>query len=266
MNRLTRKLLSLRGENKKALSMFITAGYPSPDATIGIVLELERSGADIIELGIPFSDPLADGPTIQKSSDIAIKNGTTLRSVLSMVERIRNESDIPLVLMGYVNPLLAYGLERFMEDAAARGADGVIVPDIPIEEAEAYRNAALTHNLSPVFLAAPTSTDGRLKKIDELSEGFVYCVSITGVTGRSNGLPAYVEEYLRRCKKHIVKNPMLVGFGISTADDARKLAPHADGVIVGSALIQCIMNNPEDRYLEPIAAFVRELRNGLDQE
>jgi tryptophan synthase alpha chain len=189
MNRLIHKIEILRGSGNKALSMFITAGYPSIDATAEIVKTLESSGTDFIELGIPFSDPLADGPVIQQSSDTAIRNGVTIPVVFDIVAAIRSVSDIPIVLMGYINPILSYGIDRFMKTASSKGADGVIVPDIPVEESEDYRRTALKNNLSPIFLTSPTTDDTRIRQIDDASEGFVYCVSVTGVTGRSNGLP-----------------------------------------------------------------------------
>jgi tryptophan synthase alpha chain len=263
-NRINTTLDSLRERKRKALSLFITAGYPTIDATPEIVQALAASGADMIELGIPFSDPLADGPTIQASSDIAIANGVTMATVFTIVERIRERTNIPVILMGYVNPILAFGIERFMETASAKGADGVIVPDIPVEESDAYRRAALQYELAPIFLAAPTSSDHRLERIDAASEGFVYCVSVTGVTGQRNGLPQDVREYLQRCRKHIVKNPMLVGFGISSGNDAGALAPYADGIIVGSALIKKIDGNRNGDFLTVISEFAGELRHGLD--
>ncbi len=263
-NRIEITLDSLRQRNRKALSIFITAGYPAIDATPVIVKALEKSGADIIELGIPFSDPLADGPTIQLSSDVAIKNGVTLRTVFETAHRIRNESDIPIILMGYVNPVMAYGVERFMEAASKNGVDGLIVPDIPVEESEEYRTLALKFNLAPIFLAAPTSSDERLQQIDAASEGFVYCVSTTGVTGRDNLLPENVKEYLQRCRNQINNNPLLVGFGISSGEDARTLAPYCDGVIVGSALIKRIQSGRDGNYIPTLCTFVKELREGLD--
>lgn len=263
-NRIHKILNTCRKTNRKALSIFITAGYPEIDATPSIVKTLEKAGADIIELGIPFSDPLADGPTIQHSSDSAIKNGVTITTVFDIVAKIRRDSDIPIVLMGYVNPVMAYGMEKFMKTAATKGVDGLIVPDIPVEESGEYREFALHNNLAPIFLAAPTSSDERLKQIDAASEGFVYCVSLTGVTGKTNGLSDNVSGYLKRCKKCITHNPILVGFGISSGKDAHDLAPHADGIIVGSALIKRIQNQRNGDYYPEINAFVRDLREGLD--
>lgn len=263
-NRIHKKLDELRSKNRKALSIFITAGYPTIDATPDIVGILEESGADIIELGIPYSDPLADGPTIQHSSDIALRNGVTLTTVFETVDRIRDKSNIPVVLMGYVNPLISYGIERFMETTSQKGVDGLIIPDLPVEESDEYRSLAIQHNLAPVFLAAPTTSDTRLKQIDDISEGFVYCVSITGVTGQTNGLPENVRDYLQRCKSNITRNPVLVGFGISSGDDARKLAPYSDGIIIGSSLIKKINDAHDGNIFSDISIFIKELREGLD--
>jgi len=264
-NRITTTLQELRRTSRKALSIFITAGYPTIDATPEIVKTIETSGADIIELGIPFSDPLADGPTIQQSSDIALKNGVTLPVVFDIVGQLRKTTTIPIILMGYVNPLLHYGFDRFMREASDRGVDGLIIPDIPVEESQTYRTAALQNNLAPVFLAAPTTSDQRLQDIDTASEGFVYCVSVTGVTGKENGIPENVRAYLQRCRTNIKRNPILVGFGISSGDDARNISSYADGVIVGSALIKRIGGKSKDDYLPAIRAFTAELRQGLDR-
>jgi tryptophan synthase alpha chain len=264
-NRITTTLQELRRTNRKALSIFITAGYPTIDATPEIVKSLEASGADIIELGIPFSDPLADGPTIQQSSDIALKNGVTLPVVFDIVSQLRKTTAIPIILMGYVNPVLHCGFDRFMREASDRGVDGLIIPDIPVEESQAYRTAALHNNLAPIFLAAPTTSDERLRDIDAASEGFVYCVSITGVTGKENGIPDDVKAYLQRCRNNITRNPILAGFGISSGNDARYISSYADGVIVGSALIKRIGGNSKNDYLPAIRSFTAELREGLDR-
>ncbi len=261
--RIHQTLSKLRSQNRKALSIFITAGYPSVTATPEIIGAVEEAGADIIELGIPFSDPLADGPTIQLASDRAIKNGVNVTTVFDIVMEIRKISQIPIILMGYVNPLIAFGLERFMQTASACGVDGLIIPDIPVEESTAYRARAHDHNLAPIFLSAPTTSDDRLRQIDMASEGFVYCVSITGVTGQSNGIPDTVKEYLQRCRNNITKNPVLVGFGISSGKNAHMLAPYADGIIVGSALIKIINNNRNKNYIAPVKEFVKELKKGL---
>jgi tryptophan synthase alpha chain len=263
-NRISRLLKSFGETDRKALSIFITAGYPAVDATVEIVKTLEEAGADIIELGIPFSDPLADGPVIQHSSHAAINNGVTPATVLSIVERIRKDSNIPLVLMGYANPMMRYGIENFVEATSRAGVDGLIVPDIPVEESGIFRRAAAERNIAPILLASPTSSNERLRKIDAASEGFVYCVSLPGVTGGRNGLPDTVLSYLERCRSQITKNPFLVGFGISSGEDARMLAPYADGIIVGSALIKRITDNVSGDYLTTINGFTRELRRGLD--
>ncbi len=265
MNRLTRKLGELQSVNRKALSIFITAGFPDLESTVGIVRTLGENGADFIELGIPFSDPLADGPTIQKSSDIALRNGVTIEKVFGMLSELRSVSDIPVVLMGYVNPLLSYGVEKFAAKAAVSGADGLIVPDLPPEESAELREAADRHALSTIFLAAPTTPDERLRRLDEASTGFLYCVSMTGVTGRRNGLSGDTLDFLKRCRRVVKKNPTLAGFGISGGSDAAMLAPYCDGIIVGSALIKTILAHREADYTEACASLARELRKGLDE-
>lgn len=262
MNLLSHKLLTLRRDGKKALSMFVTAGYPSVDTTVEIVEVLESGGADIIEIGIPFSDPLADGPTIQHASDVALKNGITVEKVFALVKSIRSNSSIPLVLMGYINPILAYGFERFAADASAAGADGIIIPDLPVEESELWCRFARSRNISTIFLAAPTTSVARLQLLDEKSDGFVYCVSVTGVTGERNGLPTSLREYLKRCREVIRKNPILVGFGISTEEDVNLIAPYADGVIVGSALINLLRSNTG---FKKIGEFTKKIRHALDK-
>jgi tryptophan synthase alpha chain len=264
MNRLTQTLAYLKSTRTKALSVFITAGFPHPDATVDIVRTIEENGADFIELGIPFSDPLADGPTIQRSSEIALRNGITVRKTLEIVASIRATSDIPVVLMGYLNPLLAFGLEAYIGAAVTAGADGIIIPDLPLEESSVYRSEAARHGLSAIFLAAPTTGDERLRALDEASTGFLYCVSITGITGQRNGLPAGVTDFLHRVRLNVSKNPVLVGFGISGKSDIRLLSNHCDGVIVGSALIGRILGSDNGIYLNKIGKFIKDLREELN--
>lgn len=266
MNRLTEKLSDLKNQHKKALAMFVTAGYPEENSTVELVKVLEESGADIIELGIPFSDPLADGPTIQLASQTALKNGINISSVLSLVREIRKSSNIPLVLMGYVNPIFAYGLETFIRDAAQAGVDGTIIADLPIEEANDFREMANHKNVSTIFMTAPTTPDERLKLIDEASTGFVYAISRTGVTGNHSELSCETIKYLDRCRKNITKNPMLAGFGISTKKDAQNISSHTDGIIVGSALIEILNNSEKKSRLINVNNFCSELRRSLDEK
>jgi tryptophan synthase alpha chain len=259
MNALAELLSSHRTHRKKALALFLTAGYPLPDSTPGLVLPLVRAGADIIEIGIPFSDPLADGPVIQKSSAAAIANGVTIRSILQDVRTIRKSTPVPLVLMGYVNPILSYGAGRFFRDAADSGVNGVILPELTLEESGRFRNELASCGLSQILLVAPTTPSDRVRAIDEASTGFLYCVSTTGVTGSAGkGTP---DEFLARVRVHATRNPLLIGFGISSAEDARHAASLGDGVIIGSALIRRIEGGGD---ADSLSAWVRSIRGALE--
>lgn len=238
INRIQKKLALLKERKEKALVLFLTAGYPSCDSTVSLVLQFAQAGADMIELGMPFSDPLADGPVIQASSQQAIKNGITLNRILKQVKDIRKQSDIPIILMGYLNPLLQYGEEKFFNDAMNAGVDGVILPEIPLEESDRYIAITRKYHLADILLVSPATTTDRIQQIDNVSSGFLYCVSTTGVTGRSN--IGDIKGYVQRVKKAAIENPVLVGFGIQTPEDAKNIAKHADGVIIGSALLRKI--------------------------
>jgi tryptophan synthase, alpha subunit len=257
-NRLTTKLTQLRERNEKALVLFLTAGYPKLDSTVPLVLELAQAGADIIELGMPFSDPLADGPVIQASSQQAIKNGITLEHILGQVKEIRKHTNIPLVLMGYLNPILHYGEEQFFADARKAGVDGIILPEVPLEESDRFLSLTRKHHLADILLVSPATTDKRIREIDKISSGFLYCVSTTGVTGRSN--IGDIELYVKRVKHSAKNNPVLVGFGIKTPADAQRISQNADGVIVGSALVQKIAQAGTAMEIDD---WVRQLKNAL---
>ena len=258
MNRITEKLRSLLTRKEKALVCFLTAGFPTIGATVPLVLEIEKGGADIIELGMPFSDPLADGPVIQHSSQVALSQGITLDKILSHVKKIRQSSEIPLVLMGYLNPILAYGAEKFFHAAAKAGVDGVILPELPFEESNRYKSILDGMGLANILLVTPTTPTERIVLIDRASSGFLYCVSSTGVTGSAN--KTLSNSYVTVVKNNAQKNPVLVGFGIKTPADAHRFAHHADGVIVGSALIQRIAR--EDS-LKEIGTWVRQLKKAM---
>ncbi len=258
MNRITEKLKYLTDRKEKALVCFVTAGFPALEATVSLVREIEKGGADIIELGMPFSDPLADGPVIQASSQQAIKNGITLNHILEYVRAIRKHSDIPLVLMGYLNPIIHYGVERFFADAAKDGVDGVILPEVPLEESDRYLSITRKYHLADILLVSPATPDKRIREIDKATSGFLYCVSTTGVTGRSN--VGDIKSYVKRVKHNTKKNPVLVGFGIKTPADARLIAQYSDGVIVGSALIQRIVKK---NSVKEISGWVRRLKEAL---
>jgi tryptophan synthase alpha chain len=234
--RISRRFAELRDAGELGVVAYITAGDPTLDATQRFVLALAEAGADVIELGVPFSDPLADGPTIQRASERALKSGTTLAGVLRLVRGIRQSSDVPLVLFSYYNPLLQMGLEKFAKAASEAGADGVLATDLTPEESSDYRRILHAHNLDTVFLAAPTSSDERLKLISSCSTGFLYIISRTGVTGAKDSLPDELPALLRRAR-HFTDLPIAVGFGISLPGHVSVLGGLADAAVVGSALV-----------------------------
>ena len=261
--RIGRLFERLRAEHRSALIAYITAGDPTPDRTPALVAALERGGADLIELGVPFSDPIADGPVIQRGSERALKAGTTVSKVLEIAAKIRQHSEIPLLLFTYMNPIVRYGLESLAHDAVARGIDGCLLTDLSVEEAEPYIAAMRHAGLDTVFLAAPTSTERRLKLVADYSTGFVYLLSRTGVTGErttlSDGVAPLVESMRR-----VTGLPLAVGFGISTAAQARAVGAIADAVVVGSAFVRIIEQNAASADLETrLEALARELAGGL---
>lgn len=261
------KLFESHDGSEKIMSLFITAGYPDLDSTVDLILGFEENGADLIELGMPFSDPLADGPTIQYSSNTAIENGITMNKIFDMVRRVREQSEIPIILMGYINPVLRYGIAEFCEKAVRRGVDGLIIPDIPIEESSLIEDEAKHNNLSVIYLVAPNSSDRRMRLIDQKSEGFVYCVSVTGVTGARDGeeVARSVRRFIDRVNNNVKRNPKLVGFGIKSYDDAQKIASEVQGFIVGSALIETIKAHyPDAGWKDEVFAFVKSLKYGND--
>ncbi len=262
MNRLNTVMRKLHEDHGKALALFLTAGYPSTDFTVPFVLDCERAGADVIEIGMPFSDPIADGPVIQHCSRVALRNGVTLASILRMVSVIRNTSSIPLVLMGYMNPILRYGVEEFFRDAARAGIDGIILPEIPLEEAWRVRSALENAGLSFINLVTPTTPPERILLIDSGSTGFLYCVSTTGVTGGKSSRPP--ADYLAGVKRVASRNPVLVGFGISGPDDVRRYAPFVDGVIVGSALLSRFGREPVSETIKWVRSLKAALRPSPD--
>ncbi len=219
---------------------FITAGYPTATAAVPIVTALAAAGADMIEIGMPFSDPLADGPTIQRSSEIALRNGMTVRKTLESVGEIRAAgTDAPLILMGYCNPLYAYGIDAFLNDAAQAGVDGLIIADMPPDEADEFLAGCKVAGVSATFLVAPNAPDDRVRKVDAASTHFSYCVTVTGVTGARSDVEGRTVEFLQRMRRLATK-PFVVGFGIKKPEHVAALGPHADGVVVGSAIIDAI--------------------------
>ena len=234
--RISKRFAELRAVGELGIVAYITAGDPTLDATHKLVLTLAEAGADVIELGVPFSDPLADGPTIQRASERALKSGTTLAGVLELVRRIRQSSQVPLVLFSYFNPILQMGLEKFSSTASRAGADGVLATDLPPEESDDCRRVLHGHHLDTIFLAAPTSSDERLKIISAASSGFLYLISRTGVTGAKDSLPDDLPALLRRARQ-FTQLPIAVGFGISLPGHVSVLGGLADAAVVGSALV-----------------------------
>jgi len=264
MNRIDNLFAKLKKEQKKAFIAYITAGYPTLKATERLVIELEKNGVDLIELGIPFSDPLADGPTIQKSSQEAIRKGASLKSILRLVRSVRKKVKLPLVFMTYYNPVVHYGIANFVRDSKAAGVDGVIVPDLPPEEAKELIRASKKDKFDTIFLAAPTSTKKRLKLIASRTKGFIYYVSLTGVTGARSRLPKDIIKNVLALKR-ITKKPVCVGFGVSNPAQAKKISRLADGVIVGSAIIKVIEKNSRKPDLhKKVALFVKKLAKAVD--
>lgn len=254
-------------DSSKVMSLFITAGYPDPKATIDLILGFEENGVDMVELGMPFSDPLADGPTIQYSSNAAIEHGITMDKIMEIVRSVRKQSDIPIILMGYINPIISHGIEKFCEEASDAGVDGLIIPDIPMEEAGILRDKAAENGLPMIYLVAPNTSDERMREIDRRSKGFVYCVSVTGVTGAREGdeVAKSVQKFIDRVKQNVTENPKMVGFGIKSHEDAQRIAKDMDGFIVGSALIDTIRENyPESGWKDEVFAFVRRLKYGKE--
>jgi len=264
VSRIDRCFAEERARGKKALVCFITAGDPDLATTEELVVRIAEAGADIVELGVPFSDPLADGPVIQASSFRALAAGATVRKVLDSVSSIRKRCDVPIVLMTYYNPVQKYGLDRFAGDAAASGADGVIVTDLPPEEAGDWKRAADAVRLDTVFLLAPTSTKERIEAAANMASGFIYCVSRTGVTGARDDVPPEVVDLVARIKS-ASPLPVAVGFGISKPEHVRQIARCADGVVVGSALVNVVAENAgSPAVFDKAAEFVHSLKAGLD--
>ena len=263
MNRMDATLNRLKNESKKALITYVMAGDPSLHETEQLVLELERAGADIIELGVPFSDPIADGPVIQKAAERGLRSGTSLRMILESVRHLRNTTQIPIVLMAYYNNIHAFGEAEFCRKAVAAGVDGLIVPDMPPDEAGALRGPADEAGLHLIFLLAPTSTSARRAYVAKESGGFVYYVSITGITGAKLSDIAGVRQNVAKIRKH-TKRPVAVGFGVATPEDAARVAQVADGVIVGSAIVHRVGEHGQDgRLIQEVGEFVRSLKAAM---
>jgi tryptophan synthase alpha chain len=242
LNRIDETFSSLKRTGRKALIPFLTGGFPSLSLSLKLSLELAKRGADIIEIGVPFSDPIADGPIIQSSSQIALAKGASLRRILDLTEQFRAQSSTPVALMSYYNPLLRWGIRSFMKAARAAGVDGVIIPDLPPEEAGELLGASEGLGLDLIFLVAPTSSEKRIRLISKVTRGYIYYVSVTGTTGMRRSLAPDLKPAVLRIREH-TDLPIVVGFGISTPDQAEAARSLADGVIIGSALIAHIQKN-----------------------
>ncbi|WP_411032286.1 tryptophan synthase subunit alpha [Spongiimicrobium sp. 3-5] len=253
MNRITQKLQ----ENKKLLSIYFTAGYPKLEDTVEIIQELEKNGVDLIEIGLPFSDPLADGPTIQQSSTAALKNGMQTTLLFKQLKDIRASVSIPLILMGYFNPILQYGVEAFCKRCKEIGIDGLILPDLPLDVyQENYEATFKKYGLINVFLITPQTSEARIRQIDDASEGFIYMVSSASVTGAKEGFGQEQQAYFERISGMALKNPQIVGFGISNKNTFQQATTHAKGAIIGSAFIKSLSRNG----VSGIAEFVKGIR------
>ena len=253
MNRINTKLQ----ENKKLLSIYFTAGYPELNSSISIIQELEKSGVDMIEIGLPFSDPLADGPTIQESSTIALQNGMTTQLLFEQLKDIRKTVKIPLLIMGYFNPIMQYGVEKFCQKCNQIGIDGLIIPDLPLEIYQTeYQSIFEKYDLKNIFLITPQTSEERIREIDTLSDSFIYMVSTASVTGSQNGFGSEQIQYFDRIANMNLKNPQIVGFGISDNETFKQATQHQKGAIIGSAFIKFIKNNP----IKDIPEFIKNIK------
>lgn len=245
-------------KSKNILSVYFTAGYPTLNSTTEIILQLEKSGADMIEIGIPFSDPMADGPVIQQSSEQALKNGMSLELLLKQLKDIRKHTQIPLLLMGYLNPIYRYGIDRFIEDTSAIGIDGCIIPDLPLEIYKGqYQKAFKKGKLKNVFLVTPVTASSRIKQIDALENGFIYFVSSAATTGVQKGIEQDKKAYFQRIQNLNLKNPKLIGFGIGDAESFNTACEYAQGAIIGSAFIKAL--EKENSLAQNIQHFTQNI-------
>lgn len=260
MSMISATFAKLKARNEGALIPFLTLGYPSIEETCDLVMAMAAGGADLIELGVPFSDPVADGKTIQHCSQVALKNGMTLRKGLELVRQLRTRGlKIPIILMGYANPFLAYGLEKLADDARAAGVNGMIVPDLPPHEAEPWTKSFSRQDIDIIFFLAPTTNPTRMQHIIEVSSGFIYCLSVTGVTGARDALASDLEGFINDVKS-LTNKPLAVGFGLSKPEQIRRVVSFADGAIVASALLQGLESKPKNQRAAYLTNFVSNLK------
>ena len=263
VNRIAQRFAKLKADGETALIPFLTAGDPDLETTEALILAMAESGADVIELGVPFSDPTAEGPTIQRSSLRALKQGTSLRGILQLVDRIRDRVEQPIILMGYANPLHSMGAERFAQAASDVGVDGIIIPDLTPEDGAPYLDPCREKGIDPILLAAPTTRPDRLEMLVRETRGFLYYVSLQGVTGARQDLAKGIEEKVRRAQA-LGDVPVCVGFGVGTPEHAATIGEYADGVVVGSAIVDRIeAADSRDSAVEDVAKFIRELKAPL---
>ncbi|MBI1820734.1 MAG: tryptophan synthase subunit alpha [Nitrospirae bacterium] len=261
-NRIDRTFQRLRNKKEKALIPYIMAGDPSLEMTEKFVLALETGGADLVEIGVPFTDPLADGPVIQKAAGRGLKNKTTLSGIFQTVKRLREQTEIPIILMSYYNPIFRYGEERFLAHARQSGVDGVIIPDLPAGESHSWESFAKKENIKTIFLLAPTSSESRIKKVAGASSGFIYYVALTGITGAKLTIGKEIEKRIKKIRKHS-SLPVAVGFGISNPREAREISRNADGIIVGSAIVKRIEEDTHPSVCSSLTNFIRSLKKSL---
>ncbi len=253
----------LRKDRKKALVAFVTAGDPDLDTTYRAILALEKGGADIIELGVPFSDPMADGPVIQKASERALAKGVTLKKIFHLVARIRKVSKIPILLMGYYNPILSYGAAAYARDAAFAGVDGSIVVDLPPEESSELDGELKKKKIDLIYLLTPTSDEDRIRKVVSRCRGFIYFVSITGITGAKLRSESEIRKQVSKIRKH-TRTPIAIGFGISKPEQARLMSKIGDGIVIGSALVDLIFRNSGSKKLDAkVETFARSMKRAI---
>ncbi len=262
--KITRAFTQAKAEGRGALMPYLMCGYPSAEQSVELIVAAAESGADIIELGMPFSDPLADGATVQHAGHVALQRGMSIKGCMKIVQQVSARTSVALVLMGYYNPVMAYGLERFCADARANGVSGLIIPDLPPEEAEPLQQVALRNGLTLIFLIPPTTTDERIQRVVELTQnegnGFIYCVSLSGVTGARDQLPAHLYSFIKRILGYTKgKIPLAVGFGLSTPAHIAEVTSYADGAVVGSALINLIDKHAPEEQVTAIRQYIQSL-------
>jgi tryptophan synthase alpha chain len=263
--RISQAFARAREEGRGVLIPYFMSGYPSAEQSVRVIVAAAEGGADIIELGIPFSDPLADGATIQHAGQIALEQGMTVKGCMEVARQVSAQTTVPLIFMGYYNPILAYGIERFCQDASTHGVSGLIIPDLPPEEAEPLQHAAKQNGLALIFLIPPTTPEERIEQIVELvasdTGGFIYCVSLSGVTGERKELPPHLHEFIQRIRSHTQKYqiPLAVGFGLSTPQHIATVTSFADGAVVGSALVRLIDRSDEKKQVDAVRQYIQSL-------